>query len=55
MSRLTILLLLPLVLGVIPAVLARRKGRSFAGFWVFGVFFLPFALAVVLLADDRTH
>ena len=40
------------MLGLIPAELARRKGRSFTGFWLFGVFFLPFAIAVALLEKD---
>lgn len=51
----TVLLLLPLVLGLIPAELARRHGRSFVGFYVFGVVFLPLALAVVLLTRKPTH
>jgi hypothetical protein len=54
-ARLTLLLLLPLLLGFIPAELGRRKGRSFAGFWLFGVCFLPFAIAVALLSSDRRH
>lgn len=42
-------ILVQLGLGLIPAVIARRKGRSFAGYWLFGfLFFIP-ALVVSLL------
>jgi hypothetical protein len=46
---LTVLLLLGVLLGVIPATVARRKGHSFVGYWLFGVVLFPFALAVALL------
>lgn len=43
--------LLPLALFV--GGLARRKGHSFFGYFVFGLVFWPAALAVVLIIDDR--
>ena len=50
---LTLLLLGAVALGLIPATIARRKGRSFAGYWLFGAVFLPFALVVVLLLPEE--
>jgi len=37
------------ILGLIPAFLARRKGRSFGTWWLFGATLLPIALPVALL------
>jgi hypothetical protein len=48
-GRLTVLLLLGLLLGLIPATVAQRKGQSFVGYWLFGVVLFPFALVVALL------
>ena len=48
-----ILAVLPLLLGLLPAEIARRKGRSFAGFWLFGIVFLPFALTAAILVRER--
>jgi len=41
-------------LAFIPATIARKKGYSYGGFWVFGFFlFLP-ALIVALVIQDKT-
>jgi hypothetical protein len=48
-GRLTVLLLLGFLLGLIPATVAHRKGKSFVGYWLFGVVLFPFALVVALL------
>jgi hypothetical protein len=41
--------------ALVPAELARRKGRSFVGFYVFGLVFLPFAIATALLVREGTE
>lgn len=43
--------LLPIALFV--GGLARRRGHSFFGYFLFGLVFWPAALAVVLIIDDR--
>lgn len=44
-----------LVLALIPAIVAGRKGRSAAGFFLFAVFLTPIlALIVALIIDGRT-
>lgn len=40
-----------LVLGLIPALIAQRKGRSFIGYWAFGTFFFIIALIVALVVS----
>jgi hypothetical protein len=45
-------MLLNAALALIPASIAAKKGRSFWGFWLFGLFFLVVALAVALLISD---
>ena len=52
-SALGVLGVAGVLLGLIPATIARRKGRSFIGYWLFGIVFLPFALAVVLLLPEE--
>jgi hypothetical protein len=47
--------LLNAVLALIPASIAQKKGRSFAGFWVFGLFFFVIALVVALLISDASE
>lgn len=37
-----------------PARVARRKGHSFIGYFIFSVFFFPAALIVAYLVADRT-
>ena len=39
------------LLGLIPAFIARKKGRSFGLFWLFGFFFFIIALIIVLLLE----
>jgi hypothetical protein len=52
---LAILVILPPVLAVVPAEIARRKHRSFAGFWLFGVVFLPFAITTAILVRSGSE
>lgn len=42
-----------LILGLIPAYLAYRKGRSFWTWWLFGASLLPVALPMAVLAKDE--
>lgn len=42
-------LVLRVALGLVPALIARRKGRSFAGWWAAGSIFLIAALPAALL------
>lgn len=44
---------LAVVLGVVCGLLAERKGRSFAGWLVFGFLLWPVAVPWALLARDR--
>jgi hypothetical protein len=46
-------LILQLVLGLVPAVVASRKGYSFAGFWLLATLFLIVALPLALLLRPR--
>jgi hypothetical protein len=45
-----LLILLWFAIGLIPASIAHRKGRSVVGFWIFGMLAWPIALIVVLIA-----
>ena len=38
-----------------PAGVARRKGHSFLGYFIFSLFFFPAALIVAYLVRDRTR
>jgi hypothetical protein len=38
-----------------PARVARRKGHSFFGFFLFSLFFFPAALIVAYMVRDRTR
>jgi hypothetical protein len=40
-------------LGLIPASIARRKGRSFVAWWIFGAITWIIAMVAVLLVSDR--
>jgi len=51
---LTMCLMAGLVLGLIPAFIARYKGRSFIGFWIYGIFLWPVALIHSLVLKDET-
>lgn len=42
------------LVALIPASIAERRGQSFGGFWLFGLFFLPFALTTALLLPPTT-
>lgn len=40
-------------LGLVPAFIARRKGRSFVAWWVFGAITWLIAMVAVLLVEDK--
>jgi hypothetical protein len=40
-----------LLLGLIPAVIAQKKGRSFLLWWIFGALLFIVALIAVLIAE----
>lgn len=48
-------LLIQILVGLITAIVANSKGRSFWGWWIYGALFSPFALiyALLLKRDDR--
>ncbi|MBR0403791.1 MAG: SHOCT domain-containing protein [Eggerthellaceae bacterium] len=48
-------LILSLLLAVIPARIAKGKGYSFGGFYVFGFFFFIIALIVALVMKDKNE
>jgi hypothetical protein len=48
----TDVLALAALLGLIPAVVAQRKGRSFLGWWIFGFLMLIVALPAAFLVRD---
>jgi hypothetical protein len=43
------------VLGLIPALIAEAKGRSFGGFWFYGTLLFPLALIHSLIMKDETR
>jgi hypothetical protein len=43
------------LIGLIPAVIARKKGRAFVGWWVYGALLLIVALPHALLCKDRSY
>lgn len=43
------------ILGLIPAVIARHKGRSFVGFWIYGTLLFIVALPHALLMKPDTR
>lgn len=47
------ILFLSVVLGLIPAAIARSKGRSFFWFWIYGVLLFIVALPHALLAKPN--
>lgn len=51
--EITIILVILLLLAIIPARIARKKGYSFGGFYAFGVFFWLIALIVALCIKDK--
>jgi len=46
-------LLLPLLVGLLTAIIAQSKGRSFFGWWIYGAIFPPFALIYALFLPRR--
>lgn len=42
-----------ILLGLVPAVIARGKGRSFGFWWFFGTALLIFALPLSLMISDK--
>ena len=49
------LFLLAILIGLIPAAIARNKGRSFVGFWIYGALLFIVALphALIMKADTK--
>jgi hypothetical protein len=45
--------LILLLLGIVPAVIAKRKGRNFMAWWLFGCLLLIVALPYSLLLEQR--
>jgi cytochrome c-type biogenesis protein len=55
LGRLLLIILAGLiVLGIIPAIIAHRKGRSFLDWWLFGTFLFPVALIMALRIKPGT-
>lgn len=52
-GALIIILSISLLLGLIPANIASKKGYSFVGFWLFGAAFFVVALIVSLALRDK--
>ena len=46
--------LFAVLLGLIPAMIASNKGRSFVGWWIFGAAIFIIALPAALLAKPAT-
>jgi hypothetical protein len=44
-----------IVIAFWPARVARRKGHSFIGYFIFSLFFFPAAIIVAYLVPDRTY
>lgn len=56
LGRILLIILLGLiVLGLLPAVIAYRKGRNFWTWWLFGASFIPAALPMALMLSDESH
>ena len=48
------LLVLAMIFGLVPAVIARDKGQSFGGWWIYGAVIFPVAVVhSLLLKSDR--
>lgn len=43
------------VLGIIPGVIAYRKGRGFLGWWIFGALLFIVALPLAIVRSPRTE
>lgn len=44
------LIIIPVLIGLIPAAIAQKKGYSFVGWWIFGAALFIVALPLALLA-----
>lgn len=49
-----VIILLAFLFGLIPAVIADKKGHSFLAWWAFGTLLLIVALPVVFFVEDRS-
>lgn len=49
--------LISIVLGLIPAIIAKSKGRSFLGWWVYGsmIFVVALVHSLVIQRDEKAH
>lgn len=49
--------LISIVLGLIPAIIAKSKGRSFLGWWVYGamIFIVALVHSLVIQRDEKEH
>ena len=47
------LLIIAAVIGLLPAAIASRKGRSFFGWWIIGFLLFIIALPAAILAQDE--
>lgn len=45
------ILVLAILIGLIPAIIAQGKGRSFLGWWLFGALLFIVALPIILVLD----
>ena len=53
-TRIVVGLVLGVMLGLIPAVIANQKGHSFIGFWIFGFFcWLPAIITAALISPKQ--
>jgi hypothetical protein len=52
-TELVTILFWGVALGLIPAVLAHRKGRGFWTWWLFGSLFWIIAIVAVFVVEDR--
>ncbi|EEC8124878.1 zinc ribbon domain-containing protein [Escherichia coli] len=50
-------ILLSVVLGIVPAIIAQTKGRSFFVWWIYGTLLFIVALvhSIVITKDEKTH
>ena len=54
LGRMLLILVVALVfLGLIPAFIARKKGRKFLDWWIFGIGLFPIALPMAILLQPK--
>ena len=53
MAEVIVILLIGVLLGLIPAFIARRKGRSFVFWWIYGtlIWIIAFPHALIMKAN----